>query len=117
MQCSKYLPKGLQRCSQHLFIINSSINNKYWCLQQVDLVGAPQFHSALGLASFIAGLGVIAGPPIAGNESNHLFFPLKENFTLPKTSLRAKMSGTLHYIAFFLKTANFYSVAISTKRL
>ncbi|XP_066480729.1 monocarboxylate transporter 5 [Tiliqua scincoides] len=32
----------------------------------VDLVGAPRFHSALGLASLIAGLGVIAGPPIAG---------------------------------------------------
>ncbi|XP_063155908.1 monocarboxylate transporter 5 [Candoia aspera] len=32
----------------------------------VDLVGAARFHSALGLASFIAGLGVIAGPPIAG---------------------------------------------------
>ncbi|XP_053101494.1 monocarboxylate transporter 5 isoform X3 [Hemicordylus capensis] len=32
----------------------------------VDLVGAPQFHTALGLASFIAGFGVIAGPPIAG---------------------------------------------------
>ncbi|XP_062996561.1 monocarboxylate transporter 5 [Elgaria multicarinata webbii] len=32
----------------------------------VDLVGAPRFHSALGLASFLAGLGVIAGPPIAG---------------------------------------------------
>ncbi|XP_015262044.1 PREDICTED: monocarboxylate transporter 5 [Gekko japonicus] len=32
----------------------------------VDLVGAPGFHSALGLASFIAGFGVIAGPPIAG---------------------------------------------------
>ncbi|XP_053101493.1 monocarboxylate transporter 5 isoform X2 [Hemicordylus capensis] len=31
----------------------------------VDLVGAPQFHTALGLASFIAGFGVIAGPPIA----------------------------------------------------
>ncbi|XP_042318602.1 monocarboxylate transporter 5 isoform X2 [Sceloporus undulatus] len=32
----------------------------------VDLVGAARFHSALGLASFIAGLGVISGPPIAG---------------------------------------------------
>ncbi|XP_054836020.1 monocarboxylate transporter 5 [Eublepharis macularius] len=32
----------------------------------VDLVGAPNFHSALGLSSFIAGFGVIAGPPIAG---------------------------------------------------
>nr|XP_056700776.1 monocarboxylate transporter 5 [Euleptes europaea] len=32
----------------------------------VDLVGAPSFHSALGLSSFIAGFGVIAGPPIAG---------------------------------------------------
>uniref|UniRef100_A0A8D2J5K3 Solute carrier family 16 member 4 n=2 Tax=Varanus komodoensis TaxID=61221 RepID=A0A8D2J5K3_VARKO len=32
----------------------------------VDLVGAPRFHSALGLASFLAGLGVITGPPIAG---------------------------------------------------
>ncbi|KAK9404376.1 monocarboxylate transporter 5 [Crotalus adamanteus] len=32
----------------------------------VDLVGAARFHSALGLASFIAGLGVIVGPPIAG---------------------------------------------------
>ncbi|KAH0618722.1 hypothetical protein JD844_018165 [Phrynosoma platyrhinos] len=31
-----------------------------------DLVGVPGFHSALGLASFIAGLGVISGPPIAG---------------------------------------------------
>ncbi|KAJ7332871.1 hypothetical protein JRQ81_015051 [Phrynocephalus forsythii] len=32
----------------------------------VDLVGAPNFHSALGFASFVAGFGVIAGPPIAG---------------------------------------------------
>ncbi|KAM6455772.1 monocarboxylate transporter 5 [Liasis olivaceus] len=32
----------------------------------VNLVGAARFHSALGLASFIAGLGVIVGPPIAG---------------------------------------------------
>uniref|UniRef100_A0A6J0UYA0 Monocarboxylate transporter 5 n=1 Tax=Pogona vitticeps TaxID=103695 RepID=A0A6J0UYA0_9SAUR len=32
----------------------------------VDLVGAPNFHSALGFASFVAGIGVIAGPPIAG---------------------------------------------------
>ncbi|XP_061486400.1 monocarboxylate transporter 5 isoform X2 [Rhineura floridana] len=32
----------------------------------VDLVGASRFHSALGLASFIAGFGVLAGPPIAG---------------------------------------------------
>ncbi|XP_026533753.1 monocarboxylate transporter 5-like [Notechis scutatus] len=32
----------------------------------VDLVGAARFHSALGLASFISGFGVIVGPPIAG---------------------------------------------------
>ncbi|XP_060087606.1 monocarboxylate transporter 5 [Heteronotia binoei] len=32
----------------------------------VDFVGAPGFHSALGLASFFAGFGVIIGPPIAG---------------------------------------------------
>ncbi|XP_070795752.1 monocarboxylate transporter 5 [Pituophis catenifer annectens] len=32
----------------------------------VDLVGAARFHSALGVASFIAGFGVIVGPPIAG---------------------------------------------------
>uniref|UniRef100_A0A8C5SDU8 Solute carrier family 16 member 4 n=1 Tax=Laticauda laticaudata TaxID=8630 RepID=A0A8C5SDU8_LATLA len=32
----------------------------------VDLLGVARFHSALGLASFISGFGVIVGPPIAG---------------------------------------------------
>lgn len=44
---------------------------------QVDLVGAPRFHSALGLSSLIAGLGVITGPPIAGKRSNTSLIPFK----------------------------------------
>ncbi|XP_062834465.1 monocarboxylate transporter 5 isoform X2 [Anolis carolinensis] len=36
----------------------------------VDLVGAPSFHSALGLASFIAGFGITSGPPLAAKPTS-----------------------------------------------